>query len=258
MWPFDKTKLHAGVKLGKGAPRIDGRTLRFARYGDALRAAPAVFDLAHRITNLGMLGNDQLGDCTCAGVAHLIQAWTDYNGKPFVPTEADTIDFYCDTCGYVEGDPSTDNGGILLDVLNYWRKHGFNGHSIDGYVAINTTDVQEVKNALYYFGGLYVGVALPISAQSQDVWDVPILGTRGKGAPGSWGGHCIANVLQYDDVGLTTITWGALKRMTWKFFLTYCDEAYAVLSPDWMDANGVSATGFNVAELQKDLALIAS
>ena len=39
-------------------------------------------------------------------------------------------------CGYVPGDPSTDRGGVITNVLNWWMAHPdvFDGHTIDGYV----------------------------------------------------------------------------------------------------------------------------
>lgn len=40
----------------------------------------------------------------------------------------------------------------------------------------------------------------------------------------------------YDFQGLTAITWGGKERLTCGFFWVYCDEAYAVLSWDWVTA----------------------
>ncbi len=68
--------------------------------------------------------------------------------------------------------------------------------------------------------------------------------------PGSWGGHAVP-VIAYDASGLTCITWGALKRMTWAFWDAYCDEAYACLSRDWAAARAPS--GFDWAALDADL-----
>jgi hypothetical protein len=80
-----KEVVHAGVKLGKKAAREDPRTLCFATYKRALAPAPATYDYSGRLQNIGMLGNDIYGDCTCAGIAHLIQVWNQFNGMPFVP-----------------------------------------------------------------------------------------------------------------------------------------------------------------------------
>jgi hypothetical protein len=64
-------------------------------------------------------------------------------------------------------------------------------------------------------------------------------------------------VVAYDAHGLTVVTWGALKRMTWGFWQAYCDEAYALLSPDFLNASGVAASGFDLAQLNADLKTVA-
>lgn len=42
-------------------------------------------------------------------------------------------------------------------------------------------------------------------------------------------------VVAYDSRSLTVVTWGALQTMTWGFWAAYCDEAYAILSPDYLE-----------------------
>ena len=84
-------------------------------------------------------------------------------------------------------------------------------------------------------------------------WSVPPGGTTGDGKPGSWGGHAIP-VVAYDTRGVTVVTWGALQAMTWSFWEAYCDEAYAILSDDYMDGQKKAPQGFNLQQLQADLA----
>jgi hypothetical protein len=115
-------------------------------------------------------------------------------------------------------------------------------------------------DAVWIFGGCYVGLALPKTAQAQtqnhQPWSVTSAGTTGDGAPGSWGGHAVP-VMAYDTRSLTVVTWGALQTMTWGFWAAYCDEAYAILSPDFLKQKGgqtVAPSGFNLAQLQEDLA----
>ena len=214
-----------------------------------------------------MMANDTLGDCTCAAAGHMIECWTANLGDAFTPTSAQVIAAYSAVSGYIVGNPATDNGAAELDVLNYWRQKGIAGHKIDAYAALdlhpsrgNEPRGQEcVKQAISLFGGAYIGLALPLSAQQQTVWDVPSLWSRlrNQDAPGSWGGHAVP-VLAYDAEGLTCITWGAKKRMTWQFFAQYCDEAYAPLSRDWLNAQGTDPAGFDLAQLTADLATITS
>ena len=259
---FRKPIVHnpAVCKLGRSRVRVDSRTLYLAKYirPEILDPPPASVDWTAKVANWPMMLNDSLGDCTCAAAGHMIQAWTANIGAPFVPTDPQVETAYEAVGGYRPGDQSTDNGAVELDVLNFWRKTGIAGHLIMAYVAVATSNQERVKQAVNLFGGVYIGLALPVTAQSQDVWDVSFWGRlNGTSAPGSWGGHAVP-VLAYDADGLTCITWGAKKRMTWKFFAAYCDEAYAPLSPDWIGANGLDPAGLDLVALQTDLQAVAA
>jgi hypothetical protein len=41
--------------------------------------------------------------------------------------------------------------------------------------------------------------------------------------------------------------------MTWEFFMRYCDEAYAPLSHDWLNAQGKDPEGLDINALEADL-----
>ncbi len=117
----------------------------------------------------GMMANDRLGDCTCAGMGHFLQLVTaNAQGSPVTLSDQDIILAYEAACGYNPGDPRTDQGGVEIDILNYWRTNGIGpaGHKITAFVAVNPLTHREVMQALALFGGLYTGVALPVSAVS--------------------------------------------------------------------------------------------
>ena len=116
-------------------------------------------------------------------------------------------------------------------------------------------DHKLVRTAAYLFGGLYIGIALPLTAQTQEVWDWT-KSLTGHAAPGSWGGHAV-DVVDYGPNDLTVVTWGAVKLMTWAFWDRYVDEAYCILSPDYLKA-GEAPNGFDLATLQEDLALVTA
>lgn len=204
--------------------------------------------------------NDKLGDCTCAAAGHMIQTWTACVGREVIPTNDQVVAAYSGVTGY-DGTPRTDNGANELDLLNYWRKSGIAGHQIEGYVGVDPKNADHVKQTIWLFGGAYIGLALPETAQSQRVWDVAgtwnslkrKLGGGLDPTPGSWGGHAVP-VLAYDADGLICDTWGETQRMTWKFFDQYCDEAYAVLSPsDWLKDGVSSPAGVKIDALRSDL-----
>jgi len=93
---------------------------------------------------------------------------------------------------------------------------------------------------------------LPISAQDQvknhQPWSVPPGGTTGDGKPGFWGGHTVP-VVAYDARGVTVVTWGALQMMTWSFWEAYCEEAYAIISTDYLTGKKTTPQGFDMQQL---------
>ena len=103
--------------------------------------------------------------------------------------------------------------------------------------------------------GVYIGVQLPLTAERQVEAGQPwsVVSTTGQGSPGSWGGHAVPCV-GFDANTLTCVTWGALQTMTWEWFNTYCDEAYACLAPDWFTNGHI----FNQAALLADAQAIAA
>jgi len=232
-------------RLGRKAVKTDTRTLKFAKYLATapvpLPAPPAKVDWTKGQSNWGMMKNDALGCCTIAGCAHAIQVWSQALGKEITLSDDNVIAMYEKWDGYNPNDPNTDCGGIELDVLTDWRQQGFFGHGLNAFVSVNPKNLQEVKQAINLFGGVYIGVALPLSAQEQNTWDV-VTNEPTLTAPGSWGGHCVY-VPTYDEKTLTCITWGQTKTMTNAFWNEYVDEAYALLGTDWISATGTDPEG---------------
>jgi hypothetical protein len=258
---------NTNYKLGKLAPRIDSRTLLMAKYTQELPPAPK-FEIWTAVPQdtypdpWPMFANDRLGDCVPAAAGHQIAAWTANAGNPFMPEECDILKAYEDIGGYVPGQPWTDQGCFMLDALNYWRKTGIAKHKIGAFVALDlqnkidgpTHRIVEIMQAVWLFGGAYIGLGLPITARCQDIWTVPDGGpdAGGNNAPWSWGGHCVP-VVEYSRTGVKVITWGRELWASWHFIYQYCDEAYGILSPDWISTAGTSPNGFDLATLAKDL-----
>jgi len=242
-------------KLGRRAIKTDSRTLMFAKYATPLMPdPPTAVDWTDGITAFGMMLNDTLGDCTIAGIGHAIQVWTAKCYSESTVTDAAILAAYEAWDGYNPADPSTDQGGIELDVLNKWRKQGLAGHHILGFADPAVSNLEEIKQSIAYFGGVYIGVSLPLTAQNQDVWDVVPDPGDGSATAGSWGGHCVF-VPAYDPDNLKCITWGGVKTMTNAFWNKYVDEAHTVFGAGWVK-NGKTPSGFDQAQLLADLAAI--
>lgn len=245
---------HSQMKLGRKAIKTDSRTLQMARYlTPSLPPPPATKDWSHGVSNWSMMLNDQLGDCTIAGCAHAVQVWTANNGQMVTLPDQTVESYYEQWDGYQPGNPASDRGGIELDVLNAWKKSDLAGHKLLAFADPAVTNLTEIRQSIALFGGVYIGLSLPLTAQTQDVWDVVARGGA-KAKPGSWGGHCVF-VAAYDATSFTCITWGALKKMTVAFWKKYCDEAHALLSADWLNQKG-SPAGFDLQQLTADLGQI--
>jgi hypothetical protein len=244
------------VKLGKLPARIDPRTLSLARYVEAgvLPSPPPALDLAAAVPDWPMYGNDRIGDCTTAAAGHMIEAWTAAaSGRSLEVAEKDVISAF-DVVRIV--DPATgEEGAVELDVLKLWRTTGIGGHVIGAFAAVTIGDRELVRTGAALFGGLYIGLQLPLRAQEQSVWDWNGR-LDGPDAPGSWGGHAV-DVVGYEEAGLTVVTWGALQRLTWSFWEHYCDEAYCIVSSDFLEG-GRSPAGFDLETLERDLVLVTA
>lgn len=252
------------MKLGKQPYRDDARTLKLAHYVDleTLPPAPAyVHQLAH-VKAWPMYLNDQLGDCTCAEVGHAEQLFSAIDGREIDVHDQDVLALYERVSGYDPTSGANDNGAVILDVMNAWRKVGCAGHKIGAFAEVDINNDQLLRSAISLFGGVSVGLALPkeleakVQSGSKTTWARPRYLT-GDNAPGSWGGHCTL-VADYDAHGLTMITWGYAQKMSWAFWHAYGDEAWAALSSEWLDDGANAPNGFAVAALQADLHTVAA
>jgi hypothetical protein len=241
-------------KLGKLQPRLDNRTLKYKSYFGKLPPLPKAIDWSGNIKGWRMLANDQYGDCTCATAMHLEMLWTSQTvNEDFEATDEATLAAYSAITGFNEQDPNTDNGAVVLNVLNYWRKVGFvPGKPILGYVMIDNRKIEHIKSAIALFGGAYVGIRVPDDAMDTFSRGKPWTNTRNRNIEG---GHAIP-LVGYDKNYFTCVTWGQEQLISYDWLNTYLEESYAVLSPNWLDAHNMSPSGFDLVQLQKDLNLI--
>src|ERR1039458_97737 len=254
MNPPHEHSVVVGQRLGRipNPPHKLDRLLSLSKYLTALPSPPTSCDRSEGITDWPMYLNDKLGDCAIACPSHQVEIFTKAaTGTAREVTDADVLTAY-ESQGYSRSAPATDQGCAPLSVLDYWRHTGIGGDTLYAYATVDPSDLNMVKTALGLFYGVYLGVGLPLTAQSQDVWDVVDAAPALNGA-GTWGGHAIP-AIAYDEQGLAVVTWGATKKMTWKFFSNYCDEVYACL-PNYFPALPTHPldNGLDFATLQQDM-----
>ena len=248
-----------GQRLGRlpNPPEKRARALSLEHYVAPLPQAPASLDLTPGIPSWPVYLNSTLGDCTCAAVAHMVEVFSrEATGTAKLVEDSDVLALY-ETQGYRPGDPSTDQGADEMSVLDVWRRQGIAGETLYAYASCDPSKHDLVQTAAWLFFGLYIGIQLPVIAQGQQVWDA-VPGPLSQIEPGSWGGHAV-NVVGYDAGGLTVITWGATKRMTWAFWDTYVDEAWVCLPQDFEQLGTKPLdNGFNAAQLNADLVSVGA
>jgi hypothetical protein len=244
----------AKYRFGKHPSKLDYRTLRLQNYlTSKLSAPPPSYDVLPIVykklkistpaTLFPMDGNDTLGDCTIAALAH---AETVYSGliakKKIMPQKA-VEKLYMHLTGGV------DSGLNELDVLNYWQSNVVDGDKIAAFVAINSKNHTHVQQAIQLFGGVYLGFQVQQNCIQE--FDAHQPWTPG---PLTNDGHAVYAVA-YDATGLTVLTWGSTQTATWAWWDECVDEAYAILPPEAM--NPEFAPGVDFAQLKADLGDVA-
>lgn len=245
----------SAYRFGKHAPKQDYRTLRLKNYFmSTLAPPPASYDVLSRVyQKLGvsdptklfpMDGNDSLGDCTIAALAHAVTTYRGLVGKQTVMAKQAVVKLYFHLSGGI------DSGLNELDVLNHWRQHSASGEKILAYASIDPKNHAHVQQAIHLFGGVYLGFQVQQNCLQE--FDARKPWTPG---PLTHDGHAVYAVA-YDSHGVTVLTWGNTQKATWAWWNECVDEAYAIL-PEEAKASDF-APGFDFAQLKADLGVVAN
>lgn len=246
-----------GYRLGRTPtpPERLARNFKLASYlPSVLPPVPTgTIDVSEGIDSWPMYMNDRLGDCACAAPAHMEMIFSKTTGGTKVPTDDEVLALY-ELQGYQPGNPASDQGSNMGNVLSNWRNGQWSASSIYAYCQVDQKIMDHVRLALYLFRGLYIGAGLPITAQGQEVWDVVPGAQQSQSAPYSWGGHAINVVAINEDTTIDIISWGKRMKMTQNFWYTYVDEVYPVVTKDLKEGSTLEDNGFNVEQLEADMA----
>lgn len=256
--------------FGRKRPTVRYPLLQMKHYLPKLPSPPPVIDYSAAATvALGqMYENDQLGDCVIAAIAHtdgVLTGNAGLSGGLVLPT-SEITSLYSTCCGYVPGDPSTDQGCDIQTVLNYWQGTGIadpsgaSPHQIAGILTVDPANVNEIQTAIWLFENLIFGVDLP------DAWITPFPSTSGfvwdvAGAADPANGHCFP-ALGYDSAKIMISTWGMIGFVTYAAVADYAaaasqGELYVVISQDSINKGTQQApSGLNWSQLQADFAAL--
>lgn len=243
--PNDPTK--ARLVLG---PRLDVADV----------TPPPSADWTPAVKSWPMDGNNMWGDCVFAMIGHAIQAWTANASKESVPAVADLLAAYSAVTGFdpnagPPGNNPTDQGTVMQDAFNFWRKNGVAGHKLLAFAQVDHTSEEQMQAACALFGSLLVAINFPAIAMDQfnqgKPWDV----VRSDG--GIEGGHAVLGV-KYDAASgkWYWITWGKAQEVTFAFVKKYIVEAWVGISQEWVDATGHTPSGLDLQGLGEDFAAL--
>ncbi len=245
----------ANYRFGKHPAKNDYRTLRFKNYATPKLAPPPPSDnvLTRVYAKLGvndpavlfpMDGNDSIGDCTIAALAHAETTFHGLMGKEAIMPKQSVVKLYYHLTGGV------DSGLNELDVLNYWRNNPVAGDKIITYVSIDPKNHTHIQQAIHIFGGVYLGFQVQQNCvqefDAHQPWTPGTLTNEG---------HAVFAV-GYDQSQVTVLTWGNTQQGTWGWWDECVDEAYVILPPEARKPG--FATGFDFVQLQADLSDVAN
>jgi hypothetical protein len=217
-------------------------------YLEALVAPPETVDYYTRITSWPMALNNQYGDCTIAGIIHILQIQAMLCGFTFAyPGDAETKITYFGLTG------GQDTGLPLSAVVNDGSTNGLFSHKIVGAGSINPHDITTLKQTIDIYGVAYTAGALPSNAEQQfeagEPWELV------PGGSPIEGGHCFP-LVGYDDDFLYASTWAAIQPVTYGWWHQYGTQAYALIFDYFKIAGKGPVADYN--QMQQDLQALAS
>ena len=204
--------------------------------------------------------NDQLGCCVIAAGGHFVGIETSNADDQFIYSDDQILKDYSAISGYVQGDPSTDNGCDEQTAFQYWQTTGFaDGTKLDKYLGLNAENQTQIMQAMDLFENLFFGVELP------DAWISPFPNASGfvwdVGTPDPNNGHAFLGV-GYNAQGVQIDTWGLIGTLTWAGVAALCSpgsggQLYVLLTPDQIpQATEKAPDGLNWAQLTADFAAL--
>ena len=244
------TLLHR--KLGRGPPK-HAPALHLGRYlTGVVPPHPTTVDHFANVTDWGLYGNDQYGDCGPVSVANQRKLITRYlTGTEQSVSQNDVFDLYRRS-GNPNFDPTTDaddNGVDMQTMCEALLAGGIGGTKALAFAQVDVHNLDEVRAAMAIFGSVLLGVTLDTAQQTQTdagLWDYRPSST--------WGGHAIlAGRYTSSATGadVAVITWAEIVGMTDRFWSHQVEEAWIVIWPEHLGSTAFQQ-GIDLATLAQD------
>ncbi len=195
-------------------------SLRLTNFAPPASSPPAQGDVSAGITDWGMLGNDQYGDCGAAAFQHgrmakSAQNQLSDNGTMLTADSQAATDYTLSS--YFAYGRAMGEAGAQPDhgVDNAtWLKFLYGNKMIEGYAELDASNADEVHMAMLNFHGVLLGCDLTSKAEEEFAHHEPWTITP-REKPSPKGGHDIY-LIKYDTTAgtETIVTWGADQECT--------------------------------------------
>jgi hypothetical protein len=216
-------------------------------------------------------GPEAYQSCVPQAMADLAQAWNAIEGVPAPPPRLDEVLRIYERVSPFRIDPvppapwaappvgpysqrreeHNDFGTSLLGALRTWVKEDGPLSGLlpraDGFLEIEPQNTQQMREAIWRFGGLIAGIALPQFVIKrgktpeedtlEDTWYVPGYGPIGNATPGSFTSHCVAIIGYTPQYFLCRVN-GVVTRISNLFAgrSGYFEECYTLLRPSVLNS----------------------
>lgn len=234
------------------------------RLGVAAAAAPVTFDYTGRLpSDTGVLGNDRMGNCACAGLYHRMQLVDAVRQRPAPPQDVLAplaIELYREF-GYdpaetdSRGENPTDQGCAIDQVAEFLISGGLllpDGSRERFVAALDVDPRSEIDLAIcgQQCLGLGFGVVITDAVMPRDGSPIPKVWHAG-GEP--LGGHYVFAGARAADGTWTVNSWGEQFQLAPDFIRANLEQAVAYVAIDAL-ANGLTVLGATLEQWQAAMA----
>ena len=215
------------------------------------------------LSNWGVMLNNNEGCCVCSDTGHVDEQRTANAGKIIIPADFDIQTLYEAVGGYdpsqtkPDGSNPTDQGCDETTMEDWTSTStGFCGRKLDATGMVDFTNLDFLIWCIELFGSARLGINFP--AWAMDAFNAG----RPWGAPPAGadttieGGHDVP-LVDFRNGQFTCITWGVEQIVTAPFLTLYCEESHAEIAADWIQAQGMTPSGFDLNQLVNDLGELA-
>lgn len=256
------------MKFGLRSPRPTGLphfSVLKRRFGGTLGPQPQVWDYLKDLPDqLGMMGNDQFGDCFWAAQYHGDQIRTLLaGGQMLTQPSATVLGAYSRATGWKQSDPTSDQGTDAGQGFAWIKANGLPlaryGQTVKllGAVEVDPEKPGDCLTVMDYCGGLCIGMGLPeriVQGPPPKVWDWE------PGDQLSGEGHeVLVGRLSADLSDIGFVSWGTKDwSMTRAFWDRCVSQVTGAFYEDWLMATGTTPFGMAPSDLEAMLAKVQS